>query len=284
MSSKHRLELVDKNDSEYSVRKQCEILDVRRGNLYYKRKCNKVELDLAEKIRWVGEKHPFYGYRKTAEILKRLGNHVGYRKVRRLKKQLGIKTLYPKPRLSVPRKDHKKYPYLLKDLDINYSDMVWATDITFIRIKNKGWVYLTAVIDWHSRYVISHQISTTMDQDFCIQALQDALDTKHKPCIFNTDQGSQFTSNEFTKVLKNNGIKISMDGKGRCLDNVIIERFWRSLKYEEVFLNEYHTVEQAKLAIREYIQFYNNERIHQSLDYATPREIYFRFYNKKIAS
>ena len=121
-----------------------------------------------------------------------------------------------------------------------------------------------------------------MDQDFCIQALQDALDTKRKPCIFNTDQGSQFTSNEFTKVLKNNKIKISMDGKGRCLDNVIIERFWRSLKYEEVFLNEYDTVEQAKIAIREYIQFYNNERIHQSLDYSTPSEIYFRFYDKKV--
>ena len=130
LSSKHRLDLVDKNDNEYSVRKQCEILEVRRGNLYYKRKCNKVELDLAEKIRWVGEKHPFYGYRKTTEILKRLGSHVGYRKVRRLKKQLGIKTLYPKPKLSVPRKEHRKYPYLLKDLDINYPDMVWATDIS----------------------------------------------------------------------------------------------------------------------------------------------------------
>ena len=283
MRKKQRYDLVDKNDTVYSVRKQCDILEIRRGRIYYKRKPVKDEKILNEKIRWVGLKYPFYGYSKTAELLKRNGNHIGYRKVRRLRKQLGIKALYPKPKLSIARRDHHKYPYLLKDVDIDHPNAVWASDITFVHVKGKGWIYLVAVIDWYSRYIISHQVSTTMDSDFCVQALQDALDTNHKPGIFNTDQGSQFTSNQFVGVLSDNNIRISMDSKGRCLDNIIIERFWRSLKYEEVFLNEYETVDEAKQAINRYIKFYNTERMHQSLNYATPQEVYFQFYNNKIA-
>jgi len=194
--------------------------------------------------------------------------------VRRLRKQFKIKALYPKPDLSKANKEHKKYPYLLEDISINRPNQVWSTDITFIRIKGKGWVYLVAIIDYYSRYIVAHEVSITLEVEFCISALQEALLEK-KPEIFNSDQGSQFTSLEFTGVLSDQDIKISMTGKGRCLDNVLIERFWRSLKYEEVFLAEYLTVQEAKKKIAEYINFYNHERIHQSLDYYTPHEIYY---------
>jgi putative transposase len=202
-----------------------------------------------------------------------MGFIVNIKRVRRIRNKLKLYTIYPKPNLSKAKKEHKKYPYLLKDLKIERVNQVWSTDITYIKVKNKGWIYLVAIIDWYSRYIISHEISITMEVDFCINALNKALKIA-TPDIFNTDQGSQFTSHNFLEILEEREIKISMDSKGRALDNIRCERFWRSLKYEEVFLTEYNFVKDAKVSIRNYIPFYNNERIHQSLNYYTPYEIH----------
>lgn len=187
--------------------------------------------------------------------------------------KIGLWPIYRKRNLSKRNHQHKIYPYLLEGLAINRPGMVWATDITYIRMA-KGFVYMVAIIDWHSRYVLSWRLSTTIDTDFCVEALKDALSNHPSPEIFNTDQGSQFTADDFTSVLKKNGIKISMDGKGRWRDNVFIERLWKSLKYEEVYLKAYETVRDARAEIGKWIRFYNEERLHQSLDYCTPSEIY----------
>jgi putative transposase len=186
---------------------------------------------------------------------------------------MGLEGLAPKPSTSKPRKEHKKYPYLLKGLKIERPNQVWSTDITYIPMK-RGFVYLVAIIDWYSRYVLSWRISNTLDTEFCIDALNDALSRHGTPEIFNTDQGSQFTSEDFTDVLTNNGIAISMDGKGRWVDNVFVERLWRSLKWEEVYPQCYDTVFEAKTGIANWLKFYNNERLHQALNYKTPIEIY----------
>jgi len=185
---------------------------------------------------------------------------------------MGIEAIYPKPHLSKPLKEHKKYPYLLKGLTINRPDYVWAADITYIRMKS-GFVYLVAIIDWYSRYVLSSEVSITLEKDFCIYSLEKAL-RRSKPEIFNTDQGVQFTNDTFTGQLENNGIAISMDGRGRAFDNIFVERLWRSVKYEEVYVNNYETVMDAVFSLSKYFEFYNNERPHQSLDYQTPYEVY----------
>lgn len=208
-----------------------------------------------------------------AAWLRKCGYPVDRKRVRRLMRLMGLEGLAPKPNTSKPRKEHKKYPYLLKGLKIDRSNQVWSTDITYIPME-RGFVYLVAIIDWYSRYVLSWRISNTLDTDFCIDALNDALSRHGKPEIFNTDQGSQFTSEEFTGVLKNNGIAISMDGKGRWVDNVFVERLWRSLKWEEVYPKCYDTVFEAKTGIANWLNFYNTERLHQALDYKTPVEIY----------
>jgi len=186
---------------------------------------------------------------------------------------MGIHAICPKKNLSISNKAHKKYPYLLRNVEITRPNQVWSTDITYIRLK-RGFVYLTAIVDWYSRYVLSWRISTTIDRRFCIEALNEALAKHGKPEIFNTDQGSQYTSEEFTGILKANDIKISMNGKGRALDYIFVERLWRSVKYEEVYLKEYQTVKEAKKAIDEYFQFYNNERLHQALGYKTPFQVW----------
>ena len=186
---------------------------------------------------------------------------------------MGLEAIYPKKNLSMPDLAHKKYPYLLSGVEITEVNQVWSTDITYIRL-GKGFVYLCAVIDWNSRYILSWKLSNTMDTSFCLEALEEAL--KHgKPKIFNTDQGSQFTSNEFTNRLLLEGISISMDGRGRALDNIFVERFWRSLKYENVYPNCYQTVADARIGISDYFRFYNNKRLHQSLDYKTPASVYW---------
>lgn len=270
-----RLELVDIKDSTLSVRKQCEILQVNRSTLYYQAKEeNPYDIELKDAIRLLYVKYPFYGHRKVTSILKRMGWKVNRKKVRRLRKELGLDTIYPKPNLSKPRREHKKYPYLLKGLEITRVNQVWSTDITFVRVKGKGWIYVVAILDWFSRYIISFEVSISQEVDFCLSTLMTALQTG-TPEIFNSDQGSQFTSKEFIDILERKQIKISMDSVGRALDNVRTERYWRSLKYEEVFLKEYESVTEAREAIKAYIQFYNNERIHQSLNYYTPAEIYF---------
>jgi len=199
--------------------------------------------------------------------------NINIKKVDRLMNLMGLQAIYPKKNLSIPNVAHKKYPYLLRGVDIVETDQVWSTDITYIRL-GKSFVYLCAVIDWHSRYILSWKLSNTMDTSFCLEALEEAL--KHgKPKIFNTDQGSQFTSDDFTNRLLSEGIQISMDGRGRALDNVFVERFWRSLKYENVYPNSYQTLADARIGITEYFRFYNNTRLHQSLDYKTPSSVYW---------
>ena len=219
-------------------------------------------------------RHPFYGSRKMRDYLGRCDYKVNRKRVQRLMRIMGIQSIAPKPDTSAPRKEHKTYPYLLKGMKIEKPNQVWCSDITYIRMSG-GFVYLTAVMDWYSRYVLSWEVSTTMDDIFCVNALQSAIRRFGKPEIFNTDQGSQYTSNNFTGVLKQHKIKISMDGKGRCMDNIFIERLWRSVKYEEVYIKEYSNVKELINALKQYFEFYNFERSHQSLNRNTPAEIYF---------
>ena len=219
-------------------------------------------------------KHLFYGSRKLTAWLKRQGYTVNRKRVSRLMRLMEIEAIYPKPQLSNPLKKQQKYPYLLQGLAINRPDYVWAADITYVRLRS-GFVYLVAIIDWYSRYLLSSEVSITLEKEFCISSLERALQ-RSKPEIFNTDQGVQFTNNEFTGQLEQNGIAISMDGRGRALDNIFVERLWRSVKYEEVYINDYHTVRDAVFKLSEYFKFYDNERPHQSLDYQTPFEVYTR--------
>ena len=215
---------------------------------------------------------PFYGVPRITHTLKQMGYAVGHKRIERLMKRMGLQGVCPKRNLSRSDSRHQKYPYLLKGLNIDRPDMVWATDITYIRLRH-GFIYLVAIMDWFSRYVLSWRTSNSMDSGFCIEALEDAL-VKKKPEIFNSDQGSQFTSNDFIQILKEQDIRISMDGRGRALDNIMIERLWRSVKYEEVYLKDYETVRDAVDGLRKYLDFYNNTRIHQSLGYLTPAVAY----------
>lgn len=224
-------------------------------------------------IRDVWEKYPFYGYRRITATLRKTGHQINHKRVQNLMGHMGIQALYPKPPLSRANAEHKKYPYLLKDLSVKRADEVWATDITYIRM-NPGFIYLIAIIDLYSRYIISWRLSISLDAGFCIDALEEAL-RKGCPEIFNTDQGSQFTSGPWIDLLESRNIQISMDGKGRCIDNIYAERFWRSLKYEEVYLKSYDSVHEARKSLSDYIEFYNNQRPHQALGYKTPAEVYF---------
>lgn len=217
-------------------------------------------------------RHPFYGTRRMKSYLQTQGYIINRKRIQRLYSLMGLEAIYPKPKLSKAAKEHKKYPYLLRGIDINRQDQVWSTDITFVRLKY-GFIYLMAIIDWFSRYVLGWELSINLGADFCIEALSRVL--KVGKCdIFNTDQGSQFTSEGFTGLLLANEIQISMDGKGRALDNIFIERLWRSVKYESVYMNQWETVQEARSGLKEYFDFYNHERPHQSLGYKTPRMVY----------
>jgi len=218
-------------------------------------------------------RHPFYGTRRMTAYLRHLGHKINRKRTQNLYRLMGLEANYPKPNLSKKHPEHKIYPYLLEDMKIDRVNQVWSTDITYIRLR-EGFVYLMAIIDWHSRYVLDWQLSTTLEADFCIEALARTLE-KGRCEIFNTDQGSQFTAVAFVNLLLNNGIQVSMDGKGRALDNVFVERLWRSLKYELIYQMEFKSVREAKKSICEYFVFYNNERFHQSLNYKTPRQVYF---------
>ncbi len=217
-------------------------------------------------------KRPFYGVRKMTEFLKREGYPVGKDRVRRLLRRMGLEAICPKRNLSRKRNDHKVYPYLLKGVKITRPNQVWSTDITYVRLL-EGFAYLVAVMDWFSRYVISWKMSNTADIDLCMEALEESL-KYGRPEIFNTDQGSQFTSEKFTGKLKDNKIKISMDGRGMMFDNIFIERLWRTVKYEDIYIKGYETISESKNGLKEYFEFYNNERYHQSLNYGTPWEHY----------
>lgn len=217
---------------------------------------------------------PFYGVMRMTEWLRRLGHEVNQKRVRRLLRQMGLEAIYAKPRLSDPAPGHRIYPYRLRGLEIVRPNQVWSTDITYIRLR-RGFAYLVAIMDWFSRYVLSWELSVTLDVSFCVAALEWAL-KRAQPEIFNSDQGSQFTSETFTGVLLNHDIEISMDGRGRAMDNIFLERLWRTVKYEEVYLRDYQDVPEAVDSLRNFFLFYNRERIHQSLGYQTPAEIYFQ--------
>ena len=256
------------------MRRQCELLGLARSSCYYGAVAESAEnLRVMRLIDGQYLKTPFYGVLRMTEWLKRLKETVNVKRVRRLLREMGLMALYPKRNLSKPAPGHKIYPYLLRGLAILRPNQVWSTDITYIRLK-QGFVYLVAVIDWHSRYVLSWGLSVTMESNFCVEALDQALRLYGVPDIFNTDQGSQFTCTAFTNLLQAVGTQISMDGRGRALDNVFVERLWRSVKYEEVFLHDYTTVEEAMNGLKKYFEFYNTERLHQSLDYQTPQEVY----------
>jgi putative transposase len=256
------------------ITQQCRILDVCRSSVYYKPvPLAARELEIMRRIDEIHLKLPFYGNRRIRDQLHREGYKVNRKKVRRLMRLMGISALYPRRRTSKPGKGHKIYPYLLKDLSIDRPNQVWASDITYIPMA-RGFLYLVAILDLYSRKVLSWRLSNTLDPEFCVTALEEALRRYGTPEIFNTDQGSQFTSEAFIDVLKDADIRISMDGKGRWIDNVFIERVWRSLKYEEVYLKAYESVAEARRGIGDYFQFYNQERPHYALARFTPDEVY----------
>lgn len=256
-------------------------MGIGRSSIYYN-PVNRNEKDIESMKLILKEytKHPFYGYRKIALGVK--NHNITEKQTRRLMKSMGLQAIYPKPNLSKPRKEHKKYPYQLRNKKICFPNQVWATDITYIKI-NGSYVYLIAIIDLYSRKVLTWRLSNTIDAHFCVEALEEAILQYGIPAIFNTDQGSQFTSDAFIYVLQKNKIMISMDGKGRALDNIYVERLWRSLKYEDIYLNSYKNMKDLKEGIKKYFYFYNEERFHQSLNYDTPDEIYYACFSKKVA-
>lgn len=266
------------------VRRQCELLDLPRSTFYYQPKpVPEEDLVLMRTIDECHLQRPFYGSRRLRDWLEDLGYVISRKKVQRLMRTMGLTALYPKRNLSQRNQAHKVYPYLLKGLVIDRPNQVWAADVTYIPMA-KGFLYLVAIIDWYSRKVLTWELSNSMDARFCVDALEAALEEYGKPEIFNTDQGSQFTSEAFTSALKDNDIRISMDGKGRWVDNVFVERLWRSLKYEEVYLKGYATVAEARTSIAKYLAFFNQERRHQSLDRQTPDQVYYQSASQRMAA
>ena len=254
--------------------RQCALLRLPRAAVYRKPAAvPDADLALMRRIDELHLERPFYGARKIAVVLSRSGSKVGRKRVTRMMRLMGIATIYRKPNLSRRHPGHKIYPYLLRNMEVTRVHQVWSCDITYIPMQ-RGFLYLVAVIDWHSRLVLSWRLSNTMDKTFCVEALAEALARYGKPDIFNTDQGVQFTCEAFIATLSAQGIRISMDGKGRCLDNIFCERLWRSLKYEEVYLKAYANVAEARAEIGNWFAFYNDERPHQALDYLTPREFF----------
>ena len=258
-----------------SIIRQCELLDLPRSTFYHvPEPVSEADLALMKLIDRCHMELPFYGSRRIVDWLGDEGYLVNRKRVQRLMRTMGIVAVYPKKNLSRANQAHRVYPYLLRNLNIDRPNQVWATDITYLPMA-RGFVYLVAVIDWYSRRVLSWRLSNTLDSQFCVDALEDAIAKYGAPEIFNTDQGSQFTSEEFTGVLKREEIQISMDGKGRWLDNVFVERLWRSVKYEEVYLKAYDNVGHARQSLAAYFKFYNEKRRHQSLDRQTPDSVYY---------
>ncbi len=265
--------LIEHNHPRLSVLRQCDLVGLPRSSLYYRAQGE----DAANQqvMRWIDRQYtatPFFGVRRMTAMLRRDGHAVNEKRVRRLMRVMGLEVIYPKPRTSLKNQADLIYPYLLNGLEIDRADQVWATDITYIPLQ-RGWVYVAAVMDWFSRYVLAWEMSNTLDSLFCVTALKRAL-ALGTPEIFNSDQGSQFTSEAFTGVLKGAGIRISMDGVRRAYDNIFVERLWRSLKYEEVYLRDYGMIPEARQGIGQWFDFYNHRRPHQALDYRTPAEVY----------
>jgi putative transposase len=267
--------MLEPHESSLSVTRQCRLLNIRRSSFYYRPKPVKAE-DL-ELMRLMDEQYlrtPTWGSRSMRNHLRRLGYKINRKRVQRLMHLIGLKAIYPKPRMSWPHPDHKIYPYLLRDLSIDGANQVWAADITYIPMS-RGFMYLVAVMDWHSRKVLSWRLSNTMEADFCVEALREAIGRYGCPDIFNTDQGAQFTSEAFTKVLQDNEIAISMDGRGRVQDNIFIERLWWTLKHHYLYLRSFANGSELRAGLRDWFSFYNQERFHQSLDDRTPDEVYY---------
>jgi len=266
--------MIDRNH-ELPIARQAKVLNISRGSAYYKpRPVSAEDLAIMRRIDELHLEFPFAGSRMLRDLLGREGFEIGRQRVATMMKRMGIEAIYRRPNTSKPAPGHKIYPYLLRGVRVERPNQVWAMDITYIPMA-RGFVYLTAVVDWFSRRVLSHRLSITMEADFCIEALEEALVKHGRPEIFNTDQGSQFTSHDFTGVLIRDKIAISMDGKGAWRDNVFVERVWKSVKYEEVYLRAYDSVSQARASIGRYLDFYNRRRPHSSLDRRTPDEAYF---------
>lgn len=286
-SSKERKELLD-TKLNISLNQQCKLLNISKSSLYYQAKkpfSTGKEIKLLDAINNVYSYFPSYGYRRITKQLQIDGHNIGKNLVKKAMRYMGIEALYPKPKTTTTNKEHYKYPYLLKDFRndagqvvIDRANKVWSTDITYIKLE-KGFVYLAAIIDWHSKKILSWKLSNTVDIALVTGVLKEALSRYPKPEIFNTDQGSQYTAKAHVNILKKYNIKISMDGKGRATDNICIERFWRSIKYEEIYLNEYKNMKVLNRAIEKYMDSYNAKRLHSAIDYQTPNEVYYDYIN-----
>jgi putative transposase len=260
---------------EPSISRQCQLLGLSRSSFYYKpRPVDPEDLELMRLIDEQYLKTPYYGNRSMARHFRRQGRPVNRKRIQRLMRLMGIEAVYPKPHTSRPHPQHRIYPYLLRGLGIDHPNQVWAADITYVGMS-RGFMYLVAIMDWHSRKVLSWRLSNTLDSDFCVQALQEALSRHGRPSIFNTDQGAQFTSSAFTQVLTEHDVRISMDGRGRCQDNIFVERLWWTLKHHYLYLHSFSSGSQLRQGLSEWIDFYNQQRGHSSLDDHTPDEVYY---------
>ena len=266
--------LVEPGHPELSIRRQCELLGLNRSSYYYEPTSESEEnLAVMREIDRLYTQHPFLGYRVMTAMVRRAIPDVNKKRVQRLMRKMGLRAIYPQKKTSQPHSQHRVYPYLLRDLIIDRPNQVWCADITYVPMR-RGFMYLVAIMDWHSRYILTWELSNSLDRFFCLTALDQAL-TQARPEIFNTDQGAQFTANDFTGRLLAQDIRISMDGRGRAFDNIFIERFWRTLKYQHIYLHDYETVVALWQGLRQYIRMYNEERPHQALKYRTPAEVYY---------
>jgi putative transposase len=267
--------LIEPGHPQISIRRQCELIGLNRASYYYQpATASELNLTLMHLIDEQYTQTPFYGWRRMTVYLRRVKKYpINGKRVRRLMRLMGLEAIYPQPRSKGQAVEHKIYPYLLRNVAIVRPNQVWSADITYVRMAS-GFMYLTAIIDWYSRYVLAWQLSNTLDNHFCLVALEQAL-AQARPEIFNTDQGVQFTAHTFTDRLQEAGIRISMDGRGRAFDNIFVERLWRSVKYENIYLYDYDTVPALDAGLDAYFNFYNQDRFHQSLDYRTPAEVYF---------
>lgn len=276
LSGVEKITCIERENTFLSIRRQCALLQLNRSNFYYERKpdISVWDKEIMDEIDKIYTKCPFYGYPRITKELHKRSYPVNHKRVYRLMGIMGIEAVFPKPNVSRPNITHDIYPYLLKDLEISHPNQVWGIDITYVRMK-KEWLYLVAILDWYSRYIVAWELSDSLSVSFCCETLRRAL-TIAVPDIHNSDQGSQFTSDEYLNLLKGKEtIKISMDHKGRCFDNIFTERLWRTIKYEEVYLKSYESPKDARQSLTDYVSFYNCERLHQSLEYKTPEEIYF---------
>ena len=273
MSRERRREMVDRQHRALSTVRQCALMGISRSSVYYRpRAPSQKDLALMKQVDQQYLATPFYGSRRMKVCLERQGHPVNRKRVRRLMRTMGLQAIYRRPRTTQPGLGHKVYPYLLGGMEVTRPNRAWAADITYIPMS-RGFHYLVAIMDWYSRYVVAWRLSNTMDADFCVEALEEAL-SKGRPEVFNTDQGSQFTSEGFTGILERHGVRISMDGKGRYSDNIFVERLWRTVKYEEVYLKAYSNGREAKDGLEAYFHFYNTQWPHQALGYRTPAEVF----------